>query len=139
MIVRIMVDAPDLAPKRETKGSVGYDLKADDDYIVPVNGIGIIRTGVRIELPIGVEAQVRPRSGMTSRCLFVQIGTIDSDYRGIIGVQIVNGSGMAQEIKRGARIAQLVIANVLLPDLLLVDRLTETERGENGFGSTGVM
>jgi dUTP pyrophosphatase len=138
VIVRIMVDAADLQPQRKTAGAVGYDLRAADDYLVPVNGIGIIETGVRIELPIGVEAQVRPRSGMTSRRLFVQLGTIDSDYRGVIGVQIVNGSGSAQTIKRGDRIAQLVFASVLLPTLVEAEALSETARGDKGFGSTGV-
>ena len=97
-----------------------------------------IFTGIAIELPAGHEAQVRPRSGMTKNGLVVPIGTIDNGYRGDIGVVVFNHSFQYHIIRHGDRIAQLVVCPVAYPDVVEVEELSETERGNDGFGSTGV-
>lgn len=128
-------------PKYQTPGSAGCDLTAYLDHAVtllPLDRMTIM-TGVSIQLIDGYEAQVRGRSGLTSRHgLVVPIGTIDSDYRGEIGVTIINMSREPYTIQPGERIAQLVIAKVDQADWQLVDELDDnTERGVNGFGHTG--
>jgi dUTP pyrophosphatase len=100
----------------------------------------IVKTGLFIELPIGFEAQVRPRSGLAAKhgiTVLNSPGTIDADYRGEIGVILVNLSSQDFEIQNGERIAQLVIAKHERADWHLVETLSETSRGEGGFGSTG--
>ena len=100
----------------------------------------IIKTGLFIELPVGFEAQVRPRSGLAAKhgvTVLNSPGTVDADYRGEIGVILVNLSNSDFKIENGERIAQLVIAKHERANWLEVDQLNETSRGEGGFGSTG--
>jgi dUTP pyrophosphatase len=126
-------------PIKQTPGSSGYDLVAAADERVLPGETCVIPTGLRIELPVGVgiEAQVRPRSGLSKKGLLVHLGTIDSDYRGEIGV-IVTAVGSRQiEIAKGDRIAQLVFAPVLSAHWHPATELGETARGDGGFGSTG--
>lgn len=134
-------DLPDLSAA--TFGSAGIDLFCALDEAVCLNNMGareIIPTGISLELPVGFEAQIRPRSGLAAKSGITVLntpGTIDSDYRGEIGVILVNLSTKRFFVERGMRIAQMVIKPVVLPVLEYVGELSETERGEGGFGSTG--
>jgi len=115
----------------------GRDVDCDHVVLQPRERI-LCLTGIAIELPNGFEAQVRGRSGNTlKRGLVVPTGTIDASYRGEIGVLVVNNSLEAQRIEVGVRVGQLVIAPVALPELVEVAELGQTERGANGWGSTG--
>lgn len=129
-------------PSYKTIGSAGMDLCANINEPVvlkPLNRV-LIPTGLYISIPEGYEAQIRARSGMALKhgiTLANGIGTIDSDYRGEIGVILVNLSNEDYVINRGDRIAQLVIAKYERIELEEVDSLDETERGSGGFGHTG--
>lgn len=123
-------------PVRTTEGAVGYDLYCAEKGIIYPHQIAIIPTGIAIELPKGYEAQIRGRSGLAVRGILVHTGTIDSDYRGEIKV-IVYNLGKSFSYDEDTRIAQLVINKIELPEFMLVDTLSETERGEKGLGSTG--
>lgn len=130
-------------PNYETNASAGMDLRANITESITLKPLerGIIKTGLFIELPIGFEAQVRPRSGLAAKKGITVLnapGTIDADYRGEIGVILVNLSNESFTIENGERIAQLVIAKHERAEWNLVEVLTETKRGEGGFGSTGV-
>lgn len=129
-------------PSYATIGAAGLDLKANLDesvFLKPLERC-IVKTGLFIALPVGFEAQVRPRSGLAAKngiTVLNSPGTIDADYRGEIGVILVNLSNEHFEIKDGERIAQLVIAKHEQIDWDEVTILSETDRGEGGFGSTG--
>ena len=132
-------------PDYATVGSAGLDLRAalDDDLTLLPGERAMIPTGIRIALPEGCEAQVRPRSGLALRhgiTLLNSPGTIDSDYRNVISVLLVNLGQEPVRFRRGDRIAQLVIAPVLRVqwEEVTAGSLPQTERGEGGFGSTGV-
>jgi dUTP pyrophosphatase len=129
-------------PQYETPGSAGMDLRANLKHSVTLGPLErqMIPTGLFIELPMGYEAQIRPRSGMAAKrglTLLNTPGTIDSDYRGEIKCIVVNLSNEAQTIEPGDRIAQMVISRYEQISWELVDALTETSRGAGGFGSTG--
>lgn len=130
-------------PAYETIASAGMDLRANLEEVVVLKPMerAIIKTGIFLELPIGIEAQVRPRSGLAAKkgvTVLNAPGTIDADYRGEIGVILVNLSNEAFIVENGERIAQLVIAKHERATWTAVDVLSETSRGEGGFGSTGV-
>ena len=142
MNIRIVNQSPHELPSYETLASAGMDLRAHTDTPVTLQPMerGLIKTGLFIELPVGVEAQVRPRSGLALKkgiTVLNSPGTIDADYRGEIGVILVNLSNEPFTIASGDRIAQLVIAKHERADWQHVESLTETERGAGGFGSTG--
>lgn len=129
-------------PAYETAGSAGMDIRANINQLVEIEPFGrvLIKTGLFIELPNGFEAQIRTRSGMALKkglSVLNSPGTIDADYRGEIGVILVNISNEKKEIKDGDRIAQMVIAKIEQPKLIEVTELNETQRGAGGFGSTG--
>ena len=129
-------------PEYATPQSAGMDLRANIDRPILLQSLDrkLIHTGLYIALPEGYEAQVRPRSGLAIKhgitCLNTP-GTIDSDYRGEIGVELVNLSHDDYVIQPGERIAQMVINKFEKIEFELVDELDETERGEGGFGHTG--
>jgi len=129
-------------PSYATAGSAGVDLRAavEEPVVLAPGERFLVPTGMRIALPPGYEAQVRPRSGLATR-LGVTVanapGTIDSDYRGEVKVGLINLGQEPYTIERGARVAQLVVAPVTQVDWQPVDSLDETERGGGGFGSTG--
>ncbi|MEK9566504.1 MAG: dUTP diphosphatase [Flavobacteriaceae bacterium] len=129
-------------PTYATKAAAGADLKAAIQIALTLQPLErkIVPTGLKIALPEGYEAQVRPRSGLAAKHGITVLntpGTIDADYRGEIGVILVNLSNSAFTIEPGERIAQLVVAKFEQIDWKLTQELTETARGEGGFGSTG--
>ena len=127
-------------PTYAKPGDSGMDLHSVLSEIeMPPGEIEIIPTGICLEIPEGYEGQVRPRSGLSSNDgLIAVLGTIDSGYRGEVNVILRNIKSYEQTVKRGDRVAQLVIAPVARAELVEVDELSETERGTDGFGSTGV-
>lgn len=128
-------------PSYAKSGDAGVDLHATKDVIVHPMDRALIPTGIAIQLPRGVEAQVRSRSGLAlKKGVFVlnSPGTIDSGYTGEIGVILFNTTNEPFSVKRGDRIAQLVFSPVYQAEFKEVDELEETERGGGGFGSTGV-
>lgn len=142
MQIKIINQSEHPLPHYETEASAGMDLRAklsESIVLKPLERV-IVKTGLFIELPIGFEAQVRPRSGLAAKhgiTVLNSPGTIDADYRGEIGVILVNLSSQDFEIQNGERIAQLVIAKHERANWHLVETLSETSRGEGGFGSTG--
>ena len=141
--VRIINKSGNPLPSYATPGSSGMDIRADlteSLSLKPLERV-LVPTGLFIELPLGYEAQVRPRSGLAVKqgitCLNTP-GTIDSDYRGEIKIILINLSGDNQIIQPGDRIAQLVIQKVESAELIEVDSITITERSSGGFGSTGI-
>ena len=142
MNIHIVNQSPYALPHYETLASAGMDLRAYSDTPVILQPLErrLIKTGLFIELPVGVEAQVRPRSGLALKKGITVLnapGTIDADYRGEIGVILVNLSNEPFTINSGDRIAQLVIAKHERAQWKEVESLSETERGAGGFGSTG--
>ena len=133
---------PDLPlPGRATEHSAGYDVRSAEDSVTLEPGeIRLVGTGLVMELPEGMECQVRPRSGLALKhgvTLPNSPGTIDPDYRGELRVIMQNLGPDPVTLERGERIAQLVFARFEEPDVTEVSELSETERGEGGFGSTG--
>ena len=143
MNIKIINKSTHSLPQYETMASAGMDLRANLVAAVTLKPLErtIIKTGLFIELPIGIEAQVRPRSGLAAKKGITVLnapGTVDADYRGEIGVILVNLSNEDFTIENGDRVAQLVIAKHERAAWQQVDILGETERGAGGFGSTGV-
>lgn len=132
-------------PRYETEGAAGMDLLAAIDAGEPLELLpgkyAMVPTGLAMAIPIGFEAQIRPRSGLAAKhgvTVLNSPGTIDSDYRGEIKVILINHGAETFTIERGSRIAQMVIATVTQAALNEVDQLNETTRGTGGFGSTGI-
>ncbi|MBQ3644846.1 MAG: dUTP diphosphatase [Candidatus Riflebacteria bacterium] len=128
-------------PIMATPGAAGYDLCASKAVTIKSGEFEKVPTGIRISMPMGLEAQVRPRSGLAAKngvTVLNAPGTIDSDYRGEISVILINHGKEDFVIEPGMRIAQLVFAQVTKVNFKQVDFLDETSRGEGGFGSTGV-
>lgn len=124
-------------PEYKTVGASGMDLYAINDVVLGRWDTRLIPLGIAIELPVGYEAQIRPRSSMSKRGVLSHLGTVDSDYRGEIVAVMTNVYGLPKQIRVGDRIAQLVIAPVACVEVVQVDELSETVRGAGGFGSTG--
>lgn len=142
MEIKIVNKSKHALPKYETAGSAGMDLRAnlEDGILLHPMERKLIPTGLFIELPLGFEAQIRPRSGLAYKkgiTVLNSPGTIDADYRGEIGVLLINLSKEDFLIEDGERIAQMVIAAHEQPQLINVTELSSTQRGEGGFGSTG--
>jgi dUTP pyrophosphatase len=130
-------------PHYETLASAGMDLRADLESPITLKPLerAIVPTGLYMELPVGYEAQVRPRSGLAAKKGITVLnapGTIDADYRGNVGVILVNLSNEDFTVENGERIAQMIIAKHERAEWEEVETLSETDRGEGGFGSTGV-
>lgn len=143
MNVQIINKSKHQIPAYETEQSAGMDLRANIDESITLKPLerAIIKTGLFIALPPGFEAQVRPRSGLAAKkgiTVLNSPGTVDADYRGEIGVILVNLSNEDFVVQDGERVAQLVIAKHERVTWQEVDVLSETERGASGFGSTGV-
>lgn len=144
MNIKIINKSQHALPNYETIASAGMDLRAnlESPIILKTLERAIVKTGLFIELPIGYEAQVRPRSGLAAKkgiSVLNSPGTVDADYRGEIGVILVNLSAEEFVIENGERIAQLIIAKHERAEWIEVTELSETSRGEGGFGSTGIQ
>jgi len=127
-----------VVPTRGTTGSVGYDLFTVEDVQIAPKETVILKTGLSVEIPNEYEVQIRPRSGVSVKTdLIVMLGTIDSDYRGEIGVIVKNIGETVYALEKGYRIAQAVINKCEIVEFELVDELSETKRGSGGFGHTG--
>ena len=138
--IAMMTGCEDLLPVKAHSDDAAFDLRSRSDVSVPVGKSTLIPTGVFIELPVNYEAQIRPRSGLALKhniTLTNSPGTIDAGYRGEIGVIMFNHGPEVFAIKRGDRIAQMVIAELPEVELQCVSMLSDTLRGAGGFGSTG--
>ena len=143
MKVKVVNKSKHTLPHYSTIASAGMDLRANIDESISLKPLErtIVKTGIFMELPVGFEAQVRPRSGLAFKkgiTVLNSPGTVDADYRGEVGVILVNLSAEEFLIEDGERIAQMVIAKHEQADWVEVETLDETERGAGGFGSTGV-
>ncbi|WP_318311130.1 dUTP diphosphatase [Flagellimonas crocea] len=142
MKIKIINKSGHKLPHYETLASAGMDLRADLESPITLKPLErtIVPTGLFIELPVGYEAQVRPRSGLAAKKGITVLnapGTIDADYRGNVGVILVNLSNEDFTVENGERIAQMVIAKHERAEWEEVETLSDTDRGEGGFGSTG--
>lgn len=140
--LRIVNTSNNELPTYATKGSAGMDLRANlqEDVVIAPGERKLISTGLKISLPIGYEAQIRPRSGLALKkgvTVLNSPGTVDSDYIGDIGVILINHGEESFTVSNGDRIAQMVIAKHETVEFEQVESLDETERGAGGFGSTG--
>jgi dUTP pyrophosphatase len=140
MKVRIINKSDNPLPAYQTPGSAGIDLCANEAVYIPAGFTQMVLTGLYLEIPEGYEAQVRSRSSLAAQGIVVanSPGTIDSDYRGEVCVLLHNNSAHDKALLPGDRIAQLVFAPVIQVELEEVSELSDTERGTNGFGSTGI-
>jgi len=141
VIVKIKrVNSDAVMPIYQTSGSSGMDLCSTERLDIGINEIKIVNTGIAVAVPEGYEAQVRSRSGLALKGIFVlnSPGTVDCDYRGEIKVILANFGSDVFHIEKGDRIAQLVIAPVIWAELVEVNDLDSTLRGGGGFGSTGI-
>ena len=143
MKIKIVNNSKHDCPKYATRESAGVDLRAELSEPILLKPLErtLVKTGLKIELPIGYEAQVRPRSGLALKkgvTVLNSPGTIDADYRGDIGVILINLSQEDFLIEDGERVAQMVITKHEQADWEEVDNLENTQRGEGGFGSTGI-
>lgn len=143
--MKIKLDKGAFAPERKHPRDAGLDLKIPDIFIyrnagviVPSFGSAFIDTGVHVELPAGYVGLIKSRSGLYVNHNVSTSGVIDENYRGSIGVYLINHSGTPLKLCVGDRIAQLVIVRCEYTDIEIVDNLSETDRGHHGFGSTGL-
>lgn len=132
-------------PARQTAAAAGYDLCAalpqGEEFILAPGAHGLVACGFALALPVGFEAQIRPRSGLAAKSGVTVLnapGTIDADYRGEVKVILINHGAAPFAVRRGDRIAQMVIAEVPQSEIVEVEQIEETARGQGGFGSTGV-
>ena len=131
----------DLFPRKAHDDDAAFDLRSRVDVVIPSGKITLVPTGVFMELPVGYEAQVRPRSGLALKHGITVLntpGTIDAGYRGEVGVILINAGENDFTIARGDRIAQMVIQQLSDVQLVVAEQLSDTSRGAGGFGSTGV-
>jgi dUTP pyrophosphatase len=137
--VKIVAEDPAFIPKRMSENASGYDMYSTIDCTLGPRDIRVVPTGVQVELQPQYELQIRPRSGLARNGVLVlnSPGTIDADYRGEIGVILMNIGTGPYEIKRGDRIAQMVVGKTMDIDFTRVSSLTPTKRGTGGFGHTG--
>ena len=143
LLVKVINKGNQPLPAYATELSAGMDLRADIKEAITLHTLDrvLVPTGLYIELPAGYEAQIRTRSGLAIKHGIVSLnspGTVDADYRGEIGVELINLSRDPYTIYPGERIAQMVVAKHETVEFKIVDKLSETERGKGGFGHTGV-
>ena len=142
MEIKIINKSSNPLPKYESEQAAGMDIRCNISEAITLQPMErkLFPTGLFIELPVGYEAQIRPRSGLALKRGITVLntpGTIDADYRGEVGVILINLSGEAQTIEPGERICQMVIAKHETPAVVEVSELSETERGAGGFGHSG--
>lgn len=141
LVVKILkVDAHAKIPNYAYEGDAGVDLFSVEDYALGPGEIKVIRTGLKMEIPVGYEMQIRSKSGLSSKYGIVVLNspaTIDAPYRGEVGVILINHGQNTYEVKTGEKIAQGVFMKVESAHFVAVEELSETIRGSGGFGSTG--
>jgi dUTP pyrophosphatase len=141
MQVRVINESTNTLPAYETPQSAGMDVRCTEHIVMNPGERVLAKTGLYVEIPVGFEIQVRPRSGLALKqgvTVLNTPGTIDADYRGEIGVILINHSSTVVEFAKGERIAQLVLARVERIEWELTNSLSGSKRGQHGFGSTGV-
>lgn len=138
--IKMHPEAQDLFPAKAHHDDAAYDIRSRAEMVLPVGEPSLVPTGIFMELPIGMEAQIRPRSGLAAKfaltCLNTP-GTIDAGFRGEVHVIMMNFGKTPYEIHRGDRVAQMVLNVLPEVDLVPADTLSDTQRGAGGFGSTG--
>lgn len=133
-----LLSAAACLPVRAKPGDAGLDLFSAETCTVPARGRRLVHTDIAVSIPVGCYGRVAPRSGLSiKKSIDIGGGVIDSEYRGEVGVIIINGADSDFEIVKGDRIAQLILERYLAADVVLVEQLDETDRGDGGFGSTG--
>ena len=143
LVIKIHMDngCEDLFPRKAHEDDAAFDLRSRVDAVIPSGKITLVPTGVFMELPVGYEAQVRPRSGLALKHGITVLntpGTIDAGYRGEVGVILINAGPADFTVSRGDRIAQMVVEKLADVELVAAEQLSDTSRGAGGFGSTGV-
>jgi dUTP pyrophosphatase len=141
ILINIKVTAEEYLPFYASTGAAGADLKSMIDAEIEAGERMLIPTGLTMEIPAGYEVQIRPRSGLAMKSGVTVLnspGTIDSDYRGPVGVILYNSSPVPFTVRKGDRIAQMVVAKVEQAEFAIKTKLDETLRGDGGFGSTGI-
>ena len=139
-VLNVVLSKGAVAPFYATTGAAGLDLRSTEEVTLEPMERKLVSTGLQIAVPEGFEAQVRPRSGLALKhgiALVNSPGTIDSDYRGEIGIIVINLGQSVVKLARGERVAQLVIAPVVRVEVKVVETIEDTDRGAGGFGSTG--
>jgi dUTP pyrophosphatase len=140
MQIKMKLSPGSEAPTYSREGDAGLDLRALESGNIPVGQIKLVGTGLFLELPPGFEAQIRPRSGLALNHGITVLnapGTIDSNYRGEVGVILINHGKYTYNYKKGEKIAQMVISRFETVNFAVVEDLSETVRGQKGFGSSG--
>lgn len=135
--MKVVLDKNAYLPTRAHDLDAGYDLFAPDGGLIPAHGTVTVDTGVHMEIPKGYVGFVKSKSGLYIKNHITTTGVVDAGYTGSIKVKLCSHGNCAYCFTRGDKIAQIVILPILTPDLEVVDVLEETERGSNGFGSTG--
>ena len=140
--MRVVLDKDAFMPERAHELDAGYDIRTPIDFMIPPasdmgDGWRVIDSGVHVEIPAGHVGFLKSKSGLNVNYCISSEGVIDSGYTGSITVKLYNHGSQWRKFKRGHKISQLVILPIITPELELVDALDDTERGDNGFGSTG--
>ena len=135
--MKVMLDSGAFAPTRAHKTDAGLDLRSPICIEVPANGSAVIDTGVHIELPNGTVGFLKSKSGLSVNHDITSDGVIDVGFTGTIKVKLYNHGTKTYQVLRGDKITQLVVVECHFPDVEIVDTLDKTDRGDNGFGSTG--
>lgn len=136
--MKIMLSPGAIAPTRGSDGAAGYDLYANEDAVIRCLQFTHVSTGASVAIPSGYYGRIAPRSGLAAKHgIIIGGGVIDEDYRGEIKVLMSCLHGI-YDVRKGDRIAQLIIEKIATPELEIVDSLDDTDRGESGFGSTGI-
>lgn len=139
MKLKVMLDPDAIMPTRAHELDAGYDLYSREDAVIFQHASGKFDTGVHIAIPAGYVGFLKSKSGLNVKSGIQSEGVIDAGYTGSICVKLYNHGTKAVEIKKGQKISQLVLLPIITPDLEVVDRLEDTERGNGGFGSTGAF
>ncbi len=135
--MKIMLSPGAIAPTRGSAGAAGYDLYANEDVTIGETEFTAVNTGVSVAIPPGYYGRIAPRSGLAAKHgIIIGGGVIDEDYRGELKVLMSCLFGM-YDVRKGDRIAQLILEKITTPELEIVDSLDDTDRGSDGFGSTG--
>lgn len=138
MMMKIKLDPGAYMPERAHVLDAGLDLRTPVDVVIPAGGSAVVDTGVHVAIPMGYVGMLKSKSGLNIKNGITSEGVIDAGYTGAIVAKLYNNGDDDKELKAGQKVTQLVIIPIATPELELVTVLPETERGENGFGSTGV-